>query len=430
MGAGAAGCVVAAQFVRAGLHVTLIEAGPDRNVTDPALAINSADLYRAAGDARYTATVSQDRPGGYVRGRGVGGSGAINGLLLHPGFREDYDQWAALPGCDGWDSTSLWPIVNRRFATGRRYHQRGAVDRLVEQNFTTSPANFAVSSTGLRACSAATDLFAVRSSLTLRPDSSVLRILIESGRTTGVELGSGEMLNADLVVVSAGVVGSPALLWRSGLDRPGIGANLHDHPSVSFPVPLEAPESDEVPLTTLTGTIESKPEVQVLPLNRTPSGASDRAYGAIMIGVLKQHGRGTLTKRDSGEVTLNFVLDERDREALQETARLAQRLQANTGIPDSIADIDPTDGDALDHWIRNHPGNYLHAAGTCRMGSPTDAYAVVDNNCQVIGVPGLYVVDASIFPDQPRANPYLPTLAVAELAAARIAGSCIVSASS
>jgi choline dehydrogenase-like flavoprotein len=417
VGAGAAGCVVAANFVRAGFDVTLVEAGPDRDVTDPNLAVNSPDLYQASSDTRYSRSVS----GGYVRGRGLGGSGAINGLLLHPGLREDYDRWAATPGCDGWGSASLWPILRRRLASGRSYDQRGRIDRLVERHFTTSPAIFAISETGLRACSAATDLLPVRSSLRLRTDASVVRALTECGQAVGVELDSGEILDADLVVLSSGIVGSPVLLWRSGLDRPGIGANLHDHPSISFHVAIDASASpEEVPLTTVTGTVSSNPEIQILPLNRTPN----REYGAVMIGVLKQHGRGNLTQNDSGEVTLNFVLDDCDHAALRTTARLAQRLKVNP----EVAAIDPTNNDALDLWVGTNPGNYLHAAGTCRMGLPTDDYAVVDHNCQVIGVRGLYVVDASIFPDQPRANPYLPTLAVAELAAARIAG--IVSASS
>jgi choline dehydrogenase-like flavoprotein len=420
VGAGAAGCVVAAQFVRAGLDVTLVEAGPDRDVTDPSLAINSADLYKAGGDARYSFSVNQGRNDGYVRGQGVGGSGAINGLLMHSGFREDYDHWATLSGCEGWDSASLWPIVKRRLAAGRTYDQRGAIDQLIEQHFGTSLAVFAIDDRGLRACSGATDLLAVRSAVHLRTDSPVARVLIESGRAAGVALESGEILDADLVVFSAGVVGSPALLWRSGLDRPGIGANLHDHPSVSFLVALDAAASDKVPLTTVTGTLIGNSEMQILPLNRTPNNE----YGAVMIGVLKQHGRGRLTKNDSGTLKLNFEFNERDYLALRETVRLAQQVRVNP----AVAAIDPTDDNELDNWAGANPGNYLHAAGTCRMGSPSDDYAVVDKNCQVIGVPGLYVVDASIFPDQPRANPYLPTLAVAELAASRIAG--ITSASS
>jgi choline dehydrogenase-like flavoprotein len=424
VGAGSAGCVVAASLARKGFAVTLIEAGPDRDVTDGSLAINSPDLYRAGSDLSYTqhadaswTDYSGTHSGGYPRGLGVGGSGAINGLLLHPGTRHDYDQWAALPGCNGWDSTSVWPILQRRLSAGRPHTQRGPVDQLVEQNFTSTPALFAIDANGRRACSAATDLYEVRALLNLRTTSPVQRVLIELGRATGVELVSGEVLEADLVIVSAGVLGSPKLLWQSGLDRPGIGENLHDHPSVSFVVPLDAAVPDTIPLTTVTGTIDNNLEVQLLPLNRS----ENPEHGNVMIGVLKQHGRGVLNEES---LQLNFALDERDHAALRTAARAAQRLP-HSG---EINIIDPTDNDALDAWITKHPGNYLHAAGTCRMGSPTDELAVVDNNCQVIGVAGLYVVDASIFPDQPRANPYLPTLAVAELAASRIAG--IVSAGS
>ncbi|SEB16848.1 GMC family oxidoreductase [Paraburkholderia sartisoli] len=63
-----------------------------------------------------------------------------------------------------------------------------------------------------------------------------------------------------------------------------------------------------------------------------------------------------------------------------------------------------------------------HPVGTCAMGSERDPLAVVDDNYRVHGVEGLRVVDASVMPAIPSANTYLPTLMLAEHAAARIAG--------
>jgi choline dehydrogenase-like flavoprotein len=66
--------------------------------------------------------------------------------------------------------------------------------------------------------------------------------------------------------------------------------------------------------------------------------------------------------------------------------------------------------------------DYVHAAGTCRMGSPGDPNAVVDLECQVIGHEGLRVCDASVMPDVPRANTHLTTVAIAEAVADLIRG--------
>jgi choline dehydrogenase-like flavoprotein len=59
-------------------------------------------------------------------------------------------------------------------------------------------------------------------------------------------------------------------------------------------------------------------------------------------------------------------------------------------------------------------GTTYHPSSTCRMGPATDPLAVVDHLGQVHGVPGLRVVDASIFPSGPRANLHFTVVAVAE----------------
>jgi choline dehydrogenase-like flavoprotein len=70
--------------------------------------------------------------------------------------------------------------------------------------------------------------------------------------------------------------------------------------------------------------------------------------------------------------------------------------------------------DEVDAWLLANLGDYVHAAGTCRLGRPDDPLAVVDPQARVIGVDGLYVADASIMPTVPRANPHLACVAVGE----------------
>ena len=72
--------------------------------------------------------------------------------------------------------------------------------------------------------------------------------------------------------------------------------------------------------------------------------------------------------------------------------------------------VPPHDDAGLDTNL----GDYVHAARTCRMGSVDDKDAVVDPACAVIGYEGLWVCDASVMPDLPRANTHLTTVVVAE----------------
>ena len=83
---------------------------------------------------------------------------------------------------------------------------------------------------------------------------------------------------------------------------------------------------------------------------------------------------------------------------------------AGTPIPDVMSSGKET----IEHIVRisTLPGG--HVSGTCRMGSPQDPEAVVDSNCRVIGLSGLRVVDASIFPTLMAAGTNLPVIMAAE----------------
>ena len=61
--------------------------------------------------------------------------------------------------------------------------------------------------------------------------------------------------------------------------------------------------------------------------------------------------------------------------------------------------------DAIDAWLHATVSNYMHAAGSCRMGAPGDPAAVVDTECAVIGYEDLRVCDASVMPTFPRPTP-------------------------
>ena len=71
----------------------------------------------------------------------------------------------------------------------------------------------------------------------------------------------------------------------------------------------------------------------------------------------------------------------------------------------------------LEDYTRKTAVTAHHPAGTCRMGPASDPMAVVDSQLRVIGIDGLRVVDASIFPDMVGGNINAPVIMVAEKAA-------------
>lgn len=107
--------------------------------------------------------------------------------------------------------------------------------------------------------------------------------------------------------------------------------------------------------------------------------------------------------------------------ALMETSSLARKAMINYMIADapSMDDLN-NDDEACAEWIKSAVLGHWHVSCTNRMGQPDDPMAVTDSHGRVIGVPGLRVCDASIFPNVPCANTNLPTMMVGEKMAANI----------
>ena len=78
------------------------------------------------------------------------------------------------------------------------------------------------------------------------------------------------------------------------------------------------------------------------------------------------------------------------------------------------------DDDAAASFVRTYLGTSWHPCGTCRMGSPSDPWAVVDPDGAVLGTRHLHVVDASVMPRITRTNTNLPTIMIAEYMADRL----------
>jgi len=228
-----------------------------------------------------------------------------------------------------------------------------------------------------------------RPNLTIRANAQAERVVLDRERTTGVVV-DGETIDADVVVVSAGTIGSPRILLRSGIDA---GSNLQDHVTAKLVFETTDALRTETPMSFAGGLVKT-PDLHLLPIvDRRGESAH------ITVALLRPHSRGRIT---ADAIEHRLLSDDRDRSALEEGLALVRELAEH----DALRRL----GRPLTSSIDETVGIYFHPVGTCSEA--------VGEDFRVRGLENLYVCDASVFETIPRANTHLPTLALAEHAAA------------
>ena len=474
IGAGSAGCLVAARFAEAGHDVLLVEAGPDLRGREPP---QLRDGWGFSREHPWGYTSEPDAAGvttDVLRTKLVGGNSWLTRFALrnHPA---DYRRWNDIVG-GGWSypevheafnvierdleyGTTTWhgsegPIPVTRYPEVPLTEFDDAVQQaLRECQFEWLPdlnrpgatgfGRLPMNSIGGRRIATVDLLTELSPTLKLRAHSMAVDIVFEGQRAAGVRLTDGSTIRANTVVLAAGVYGSPCLLMRSGIgpgeflaklglpvraDLPGVGNNLCDHPAVSVDTGYRGVQRQGALLHTLA-TFASPSAVDgdgpdLALWSSDPEG--DPAEGWLDVVLLRPEGRGRvqLASADPAQqprIWLPTPTDE-DVLALCHGVRTAQDLlvtPALQGICHEQIGV-PTDLERLVPWVRDNAYSLPHTVGTCAMGAVPDNGAVVDSAGRVHGVAGLYVVDASILPGPPTGFPHLVLLMMASRIADRI----------
>lgn len=406
----------------------------------------------AASHYRTTLTDHPPRPADIVRGRVIGGSGAINGGYFCRAAQEDFEQWA-LPGW-GWDEVlahyraiesdgdfggpahgTAGPITVRRtrdFAVASRlFIERAAAhaDWLDDLN---GPAGSApgvgaiplnVDAAGQRCGPGQAFLLPAlsRPNLTLVPGTRALGVDFVGTRAVGVRCTGPDGvvdLTADRIVLSAGAIESALLLLRSGIgpadDLAGAGVAVvadlpvgqwcADHPEWLVPVDWDgSTHSAPVEVALTTSRLEIRPYTRGFGAMTGTASDPDPVHMGISLMHPQSRGQLRLVSSDPDTPPLiehHYDSAQSDVGQLRDGLRLVHEL-----FSDAMGSTEPI-------W-----STAQHLAVTAPMGREHDGRAVLDERCRVRGVEGLQVVDAASLPYLTGRGPHATIVMMAHRAA-------------
>lgn len=290
-GAGSAGCALAARLAADGrTTVCLVEAGrASRSLWSRMPAGNGFLFGNPRHDWGFQST-PQEALGGrriyYPRGKGVGGSSLMNGMIYIRGTAGDYNRWRQ-KGLVGWSYAEVLPYFRRSAQAAHRpgdpYHGDGPVRLSPAGNYDAVNARFAEACQqagaphnpdfngaaqvgvgridtkvwrGRRQSAAEAYLSPLPKTVAIRAESRVQRVILDGRRAVGLALDRGQIRARREVILCLGAFGSPHVLMLSGVgpaahlaaqgvatvcDLPGVGSGLLDHPQYPMTFALTAP---------------------------------------------------------------------------------------------------------------------------------------------------------------------------------------------
>tara|TARA_A100001037_G_scaffold306849_1_gene357075 strand:- start:3002 stop:4552 length:1551 start_codon:yes stop_codon:yes gene_type:complete len=295
-----------------------------------------------------------------------------------------------------------------------------------------------------------------RTNLTVRGNVLVNKIIFEGIDAVGVEAESeGEVfiINAKEIILSSGAIASPQILMLSGVgpkdvleqfgipvvkEIDGVGKNLRDHPAAFVLLRGDSPLLDtdapniQVGLRCSPSNSDTRADLQISPIlmssEHAPSSVTidtDDFHFGISFALQNAMGYGNLTLNDSNpktqpNINYDYLNNEYDLARMREGLKMVLDIIESDPLQEHVVQVvsptqsDLKDDDSQNNWLLRNVYTQHHSSGTCKMGTPDDGMAVVNQYCEVYGLNNLRVVDASVMPDVIRANTNATTMMIAE----------------
>ncbi len=475
VGSGPGGASAARVLAEGGLKVVVLEEGPPQSRFRPNQA-NTARYHMQEGGAMVARGQSMFP---VAAGRGVGGGTLINSALSFRTPDAVLQEWEDVLSDPFWGLSNVGEaldevseivgvcITPEEIAGGNNLLIKRGIDALGLEG------GMAPRSTpGCKGCGicnygcptmgkASTNLTflprAVNAGALIQADTKITEVLVEGGRAVGVRgrayhpdtgaAGGEVVVRAPRVILSAGAIGTPRLLWHAGLAQrmgPAVGEGLHIHPgSAVLGVAEEVIElwkgatqgaffhHPDLP-GVLPHTFTAPPEVCLTAAgfigDRLQAGLDMLPHlcGLIVLVSDKGSGRVRATADGRADITYDFAPTDLDRAkaGLIESAKVlmaggAYEITApifGLGRYRSVNEF----ADALaDRVVTDLVMYSAHPMSSCRMGTDP-ASSVINPFAEAHGIPGLFIADASIFPTSIGVNPQLTTMACGTLIARRM----------
>tara|TARA_X000000368_G_scaffold96861_1_gene74430 strand:- start:451 stop:2106 length:1656 start_codon:yes stop_codon:yes gene_type:complete len=521
IGSGSSGSALAHRLLEDGKYTVLVLEGGGSDIS-PLIRMPAALSYpmnMSKYDWSYYSEPEQFLNGRKLkcpRGKVLGGSSSINGMVYVRGNPCDYEYWED-SGAKDWGYSNVLPYFKRMETShGGEDQWRGLNGPLhITRGKGKNPLNQALLNSASEAGYDVTvdyngkkqEGFAVgemtvwkgnrwssyraylepnlkNKNLTIFKRVLVDHIIFSNNIAIGVAYylngKKHEIFANKEIVCSAGSIGSPQILQRSGIgkaehlkklgidiiaNRPGVGQNLQDHLEVYFQLKckkkitlyshLNLISKASIGLQWLlfrnglgstnhfetVGFIRSRagvkyPDIQyhLLPLAMNYDGTSPfKGHGfQFHVGPMRSNSRGHIKIKSKDpnehpEIVFNYMSKDQDWIDFRNCIRLSREILNQPSFSDYIEEeIQPgininSDSD-IDEFIRNNAESAYHPCGTLKMGDSSDPSAVVNSDCEVIGVKNLRVADSSIFPRITNGNLNGPCIMVGEKAADHILG--------
>lgn len=466
VGAGPGGGAASRQLARAGLKVVLVEEGPPRSRFRPSFT-HTARYHMQEGG---TLVVQGPVPFPVAAGRGVGGSSLVNSAIC---FRTPPDVlrgWTDLLGDERYSPEALGPIFDdlearievvpvteaiageNNMIVARGVAKLGLGGGLMRRNTPgcvgCGICNFGCPSGGKASVDKNLIVDALADGARIQADCKVRGLIFEGGRVRGVHgvLHDPDTLapvnpwsiRAKAVLLSAGAIGTPRMLWHDGLARRigPVGDRLYLHPGSGIIGRCDHPVHmwkgatqgayvlDPANPKVLPHTFNAPPEVFIVQSGRV--GAEAKALlGEIKnlcgLGVMiSDHGRGSVRASSQGRASLRYRFTDDDVEILRRGLVLAARVELAGGAREvSVTAFGArwhSTAESLAEEVAAMPLSAMHLysahpMSTCPMGRDPDE-SVVDSRGKAHRVEGLWIADASVFPTSLGVNPQLTTMAM------------------